>query len=202
MNFDHPYLSRSIREFWRRWHISLSTWFRDYVYIPLGGSRRGLFYGWFALISTMLLSGIWHGANYTFIVWAALHVLYMLVERHTRWTAHLKHVPALVLLIVFLQVTLAWVFFRAESMDQALEITQRLFAFEASDWGFFDAYYNSIFFLVAGILIEAGFYMSRTFPVVSRFHRTYHTDVWAMAISLAAILFFRGEGQQFIYFQF
>ena len=69
MNFDHPYISESLREFWSRWHISLSTWFRDYLYIPLGGNKKGLGLGVLFMVITMLISGLWHGANYTFILW-------------------------------------------------------------------------------------------------------------------------------------
>ena len=80
-NFEQPYLSQSITEFWRRWHISLSSWLRDYLYIPLGGNRSGAWQTYRNLMLTMLLGGLWHGANWTFVVWGGLHGAYLAVER-------------------------------------------------------------------------------------------------------------------------
>ena len=83
INFNHPYTATSLRSFWGRWHISLSTWFRDYVYIPLGGSRRGVAWGVAAMTLTMLISGLWHGAAWTFVAWGALHAGFLTLERLT-----------------------------------------------------------------------------------------------------------------------
>ena len=141
-NFDRPYISRSIAEFWRRWHISLSTWFRDYLYIPLGGNRCSR-RRW--VINTMvvfLVSGLWHGANYTFVVWGFLHGVYILVGESTKtWRASvaraagLDRIPhlhsALQRLTVFSLVTFSWIFFRAQSLNEALAIVRRL----PSGWG-------------------------------------------------------------------
>jgi len=129
LNFDHPYTSRSPGEFWRRWHISLSSWFRDYVYIPLGGSRRGTLRLVVALGAAFLLSGLWHGAAWTFVVWGALHGLYVVVQRlvgpklETRawwkkWNASRPGGIAAVIL-TFLLVDFAWIFFRAPDLPVA-----------------------------------------------------------------------------------
>lgn len=80
-NFNYPYSANSIQDFWRRWHISLSTWFRDYLYIPLGGSRRSNINTYFNLITVFVLCGLWHGANWTFIVWGAWHGIFLILER-------------------------------------------------------------------------------------------------------------------------
>jgi alginate O-acetyltransferase complex protein AlgI len=120
-NFDYPYTARSIREFWRRWHISLSTWFRDYVYIPLGGSRGGEAKTLRNLWIVFLLTGAWHGASWTFVVWGAIHGFFLMVERW-RPTARLiersprplQHVYAMTVVMI------AWVFFRSESLSEAL----------------------------------------------------------------------------------
>lgn len=120
-NFDMPYLSRSITEFWRRWHISLSNWLRDYLYIPLGGSRLGPLRTYLNLILVMLLGGLWHGANWTFVLWGGWHGGWLALERATGWnkiaTSKWKALP-LTLLIVLL----GWVLFRAESVGVALDL--------------------------------------------------------------------------------
>jgi D-alanyl-lipoteichoic acid acyltransferase DltB (MBOAT superfamily) len=118
-NFDLPYTARSVREFWRRWHISLSTWFRDYVYIPLGGNRRGPARTYFNLVLTMLLCGLWHGANWTFLLWGAMHAAAMVTERALEPTgARIPDAMGRVLTVAF--VFLAWVPFRAPDVHSAL----------------------------------------------------------------------------------
>lgn len=126
LNFDHPYTSRSPGEFWRRWHISLSSWFRDYVYIPIGGSRRGTTRLVVGLAAAFLLSGLWHGAAWTFVAWGALHGLYVIVQRLAgraldkqawwiRWTASRPGRIAAVV-VTFLLVDFAWIFFRSPDL--------------------------------------------------------------------------------------
>jgi D-alanyl-lipoteichoic acid acyltransferase DltB (MBOAT superfamily) len=130
-NFDRPYASQSIGEFWRRWHISLSTWFRDYVYIPLGGSRRSTARHAFNLMAVFTLSGLWHGADWTFVVWGALNGLYLVtsvafggVRRSMVGLSGLARVPWLHAFvrwaITFHLIVLSWIFFRASSMGDAL----------------------------------------------------------------------------------
>jgi alginate O-acetyltransferase complex protein AlgI len=120
-NFAYPYSARSIQEFWRRWHISLSTWFRDYVYIPLGGNRGGQAHTLRNLWIVFLLTGAWHGASWNFIVWGAIHGFFLMMERW-RPTARLLQVmpQALQHLYAMLVVMIAWVFFRAESLPDAI----------------------------------------------------------------------------------
>lgn len=130
-NFRSPYLSFSIREFWSRWHISLSTWFRDYVYIPLGGSRAGRIRHCLNLFITFLVSGFWHGSALTFLAWGAIHGLLQIIEtflypkRKAGAPARKKHWWQLPL--TFCLVCLAWIFFRANSIQDALWILSRLF---------------------------------------------------------------------------
>ena len=137
-NFSFPYFSRDIAEFWRRWHISLSSWFKDYLYIPLGGSKGGT---WLKLRNTFiifLVSGFWHGGNWTFIAWGALHALFFLPlllfnknRSHIDSVAKGKMLPSLKefsrMLLTFLLVVLAWVFFRADSMHQAINYISHIF---------------------------------------------------------------------------
>jgi alginate O-acetyltransferase complex protein AlgI len=137
-NFAFPYFSRDIAEFWRRWHISLSSWFRDYVYIPLGGSKGGM---WMKIRNTFiifLLSGFWHGANWTFIIWGGLNALYFLPLLVTNKNRHNLEVVAINrklpsfkeiinMFLTFFLVCFAWIFFRAESVSQALLYIKNIF---------------------------------------------------------------------------
>ena len=126
-NFDHPYLAQSVGDFWRRWHISLSSWLRDYVYIPLGGSRVALPRIYFNLLATFLVSGIWHGAGWTFVVWGALHGLYQCAGRAAKPLFEKAKIPAAVkILVTFCLVTFAWIFFRAESLGQAALVVRKI----------------------------------------------------------------------------
>src|ERR1041385_1993935 len=125
INFNHPYLSASFREFWTRWHISLSTWFRDYVYIPLGGNRGPKWKAHLNLWITMLLSGLWHGAGLNFLCWGASHAFLMSTERIIPFTGSLRRSmigKCVSVVIVFLLVTLAWTFFRASSFAEAMTV--------------------------------------------------------------------------------
>ena len=139
LNFNRPYLARSVHEFWGRWHISLSTWFKDYLYIPLGGSRAGKYRWYRNLVIVFLVSGLWHGANWTFIIWGALHAFYTIAgistEPFRNKMAKITGITRLPWLntaidrvIVFALVTFAWIFFRAESMEKARIIIAKLFS--------------------------------------------------------------------------
>ena len=137
-NFNYPYFSRDIAEFWRRWHISLSTWFRDYVYIPLGGSRGNKWNQVRNVFIIFLVSGFWHGANWTFIVWGGLNALYFLPlllaiknRNHLDIVAKDTFSPSLKesfqILITFMMTTLAWIFFRSNTLVDALHYIMRIF---------------------------------------------------------------------------
>ncbi len=119
-NFDSPYLSQSITEFWRRWHLSLSTWLRDNLYIPLGGSRRGSFRTYCNLAATMLLGGLWHGASWNFVIWGAIHGGMLSVERATGRGTPYRLLPApLRVAVTFVIVLVTWVFFRSPDLPRA-----------------------------------------------------------------------------------
>jgi D-alanyl-lipoteichoic acid acyltransferase DltB (MBOAT superfamily) len=130
LNFNNPYLATSLGDFWQRWHISLSSWFKDYVYIPLGGNRKGTFNTYRNMFLTMVISGLWHGAAWTFIIWGALHAIGRFFTRELeRTTFYKEKVPKLIKqLFVFVFVTLAWIFFRAESISDAWMIVTRIFS--------------------------------------------------------------------------
>lgn len=128
-NFDHPYFSKSISDFWNKWHISLSTWFRDYLYIPLGGNRKGFFRTNLNLFIVFLISGIWHGANWTFVIWGAIHGSFLMVSnllnrKFTQKSIWKTIQPALTLILV----CLAWIYFRAANLETANLFISKIFS--------------------------------------------------------------------------
>ena len=147
-NFDHPYLATSIKDFWRRWHISLSSWLRDYVYIPLGGNRKGRLRKCFNVIVTFVVSGLWHGAGATYLVWGLMHAAYQIVGELTEGLRdaclRLLGIPKegqartwIRRATTFTLVMLAWIVFRAGSLSDALTMLGSLFT-TWNPWIFFD----------------------------------------------------------------
>lgn len=131
LNFDSPYQSRNLTEFWRRWHISLSSWLRDYVYIPLGGNRKGTIRTYVNNFLTMLIGGLWHGAAWKFIFWGAMHGAGLAVHKACKpWLDKLPNnfiVVFICWLVTFVYVSLLWVFFRAADFEQSVEIIRNIF---------------------------------------------------------------------------
>lgn len=202
VNFDHPYVSTSLREFWSRWHISLSTLWRDYVYIPLGGSRRGAVRGHLNMWVAMVLSGFWHGASWSFVLWGALHSLYLSVERITRWPARLLRIPGgrlMATAVVLVLVWVAWVFFRADTLERAMFVLANMFSLRPSAE-----------LPETGALLFLGLAALREFYVAVRGDLRYDgTQPWrrtldpvVLSLMLAACVYLRGPGAEFIYFQF
>lgn len=133
-NFDHPYISCDIREFWRRWHISLSQWFRDYVYIPLGGSREGTWKTYRNLGIVFLLTGFWHGAAWQFVVWGLYHGAFCILERAGLANVLSRLPKAVRRIYTLLVVLIGWVFFRADSLSEAFTYIANLFSFDFADF--------------------------------------------------------------------
>jgi D-alanyl-lipoteichoic acid acyltransferase DltB (MBOAT superfamily) len=131
INFQRPYLSASITEFWRRWHISLSTWLRDYLYIPLGGNRHGRLQTYRNLMLTMLLGGLWHGASWNFVIWGGYHGALLSIERATRGDRAALEKRTLLYpvraILTFVLVMISWVFFRAADLHQSVLVIRRMF---------------------------------------------------------------------------
>jgi D-alanyl-lipoteichoic acid acyltransferase DltB (MBOAT superfamily) len=214
-NFDAPYVSRSLQEFWRRWHISLSSWFRDYVYIPLGGNKVGIAAQLRNTWIIFLLSGLWHGANWTFVCWGALNALYFMpILLAGKNRLFLDHVPgrwipgaadALRITLTFVQVMLAWVLFRSESLSQALAVYAGMF--NPSDWMKGD--YALLLgvpktLLMIGLMTAFEWYGRRGNHALQLLERVYYAPIrWAVYyLLLLALVWFDGLQQQFIYFQF
>lgn len=207
-NFRHPYISTSFREFWTRWHISLSTWFRDYVYIPLGGSRGSESEGMRNMWIAMVVSGLWHGAAWTFVVWGALHALYLSIERVTKWPDKMRTLPGgrhASAVIVFMLVLIAWVYFRALSFGQAQTIIVRLF--DLSHWNLaraLDLMSGKALLLTALMALRQVYVHLFGEPETEtpRFPLPEGLQPALLAGLLTACVFFRGPGEAFIYFQF
>ena len=196
-NFNRPYLSQNISEFWKRWHISLSTWFRDYVYIPLGGNRVSHSKWIFNILLVFVLSGLWHGANYTFLIWGGLHGVFYLLERYSPISIKF---PSLKLLITFMAVSFAWIFFRAENLTQALEVIKGMMGFLDGQRQLDTQPFIFLLLLIFGILelVRGNMrfdYFCEKFPAVRR---------WTLyCFLLFCILTLCGsEYSAFIYFKF
>jgi alginate O-acetyltransferase complex protein AlgI len=155
-NFNYPYVSRSITEFWRRWHMSLSSWFRDYLYIPLGGNRRGPYRTYFNLLLVFFLCGLWHGASFNFVVWGLFHGGFLVVERVGLGAWLEKQASVLRHAYVLLVVMVGWVFFRAADLTQALAYLRSMCWMQPGkpDWHHVGLYFDSVLVLalVAGII--------------------------------------------------
>ncbi len=206
INFNHPYHSKSLREFWTRWHISLSTWFRDYVYIPLGGNRKGKINAQLFMWITMVVSGLWHGASWNFVIWGGIHALFLSFERITKWHKRVEGGPVKeIFAVLFLNfvVLIAWVFFRSDDLDSAWFILDKMFSFVPThDFVVNDAIRLGGYMVILSIVIEV---MTRVVPRPLSFLKPEYrkvVDVLYVSALILAAVFFRGPGNEFIYFQF
>ena len=221
-NFKSPYFSRSITEFWRRWHISLSTWFRDYVYIPLGGSRKGNYRTYANLFIVFLVSGLWHGAAITFIIWGAVHGTFIVAEKILKeqsWTqdgAMAKFNSSYFgqawwMLFTFVVVTFAWIFFRANSFSDALTVISGSFEIKAITkeglfgLGLVEAELKVALVAILLLLLFEAFH--NRFGALHVFNKQFILIRWMfyiIAIFVIIIFGIYGENapKEFIYFQF
>lgn len=214
VNFRQPYLAQNLQDFWRRWHISLSTWLRDYLYIPLGGSAHGRKETYRNLLITMLLGGLWHGANWTFVIWGAVHGVWLSIERFFRELMPisrrkfeplgLRWRPMIAAwwrrILIFHVVCITWIFFRAPSLSQAIEFFKGL-----GNWAWLPEYWTALRFLalftiplfLVDILMEQRdeeYLLQGAMPL------------FRVAVGMAALLlltfFAANEANAFIYFRF
>jgi alginate O-acetyltransferase complex protein AlgI len=211
-NFAYPYFSRDIAEFWRRWHISLSTWFRDYLYIPLGGSRGGSLASVRNVFVVFLISGLWHGANWTFVVWGALNAAFflplLLLSRNHNYTdtvaAH-RTLPTLrelsSMAMTFGLTTFAWIFFRAKSIDHAASYIAAIFSPAIFSWP--EVVSLELVGLIALFLALEWQGRHQNYAIATFGFRWPRPARWAFYYCVCiAITAIGGEQQDFIYFQF
>ncbi|MGI5869034.1 MAG: MBOAT family O-acyltransferase [Kiritimatiellia bacterium] len=207
-NFDHPYCATSIREFWRRWHISLSTWFRDYLYIPLGGNRVSFVRTCFNQGVVFLLCGLWHGADWNFAIWGLLHGFGLSMERllhRSKRLAALRIPPIVGNLYVWLFVLVGWVFFRAPSLDYALAFLKIMFTGNAARP--FSSFWPALGFYHHGMLVAAAVGFVLCYPAlparVARLERRPAGAALSLAVFLVAYTFaMTSNYSPFIYFRF
>jgi D-alanyl-lipoteichoic acid acyltransferase DltB (MBOAT superfamily) len=205
-NFNRPYFSYSISEFWHRWHISLSTWFKDYLYIPLGGNRVSKLRNYINLFLTFLISGIWHGANWTFVIWGSIHGFYQIIEKRFKFGKPsintTKFVKLFRIVLTFILVLFSWIFFRANSVEDAFSIIIKIF----SQFG--KPFINPVVFAYASVSVailllievlqELQLSQNYFFKENNRILRL--SSYVAMVVFI--LLFGVFDSSQFIYFQF
>lgn len=216
-NFAYPYFSRNIAEFWRRWHISLSTWFRDYLYVPLGGSRGSRGRTIRNVFIIFLVSGFWHGANWTFIIWGALHAMLFLpvlligknrtylenVADNRQWPSFKEFA---LMVWTFVQVVLAWIFFRAESVTDALVFFQQMLSPSLFALPIFTGMTKALLVLlvIGGFLVVEWVGRKDSFALARMELRLGAWGRWSVYYTLALLILFLGnfKSNPFIYFQF
>ena len=211
-NFNYPYAAIGFSDFWRRWHITLSAWLRDYLYIPLGGNRNGVRRMYFALMVTMLLGGLWHGANWTFVVWGALHGLYLWVEkffRDRRSRLDVAEPPPInpwlgfcYAFLTFMLINITWVFFRSGTFGKAWQMLQSMFGMAAEG----KVTLTSLALIKVAVVIPAmviAHWLMRNTKVL---HVAHNLSWWKLgtvwATLLLLLIWAQESGSSFIYFQF
>ncbi len=200
-NFNAPYRARSITEFWQRWHISLSSWFRDYLYIPLGGNRKGPLRTYINLLIVFLLCGLWHGAAWTFILWGGYHGVLLVIERYIKNTFHFVPKSRLWMFPTFILVMLGWVFFRSPSIAYALSYWKTLFTF--NNIFFISRYYHLSYYVSNNVIfycIIAAFFSFTRLPL-----KNNNVILGSLALALfvySLSILAKTSFTPFIYFQF
>ncbi|KXK26037.1 MAG: Peptidoglycan O-acetyltransferase [candidate division WS6 bacterium OLB20] len=204
-NFDFPYLATSVTDFWRRWHISLTTWFTDYIYIPLGGNRKGQIRKYFNILIVFFISGVWHGAGWSFVVWGLLNGIYLVIEDLTglRKAAAGRFAAVVRGIVTFNLIAVTWVFFRSDSLAGAVRIFMDLIQFEFVPGTLFVpfgafGFFQTVLVLVMGIILGGVLYLRHT----GRLTRWYPAAVVYMALVFLIVIFGSFGNREFIYFQF
>lgn len=216
-NFKRPYLSMDIREFWQRWHISLSTWFRDYLYIPLGGNRVIKWRWYYNLFITFVISGLWHGANWTFLIWGALHGIYLIAGiLFINWRNKIAAVVGLTKMVsvnkflnlswTFILVYFAWIFFRSNSLNDSFVIIESIFNFSTYNLDVQLFHFSSDFylsFLLIGFLILIEVLQER-FELVGKLMAMPRLVKWSLFLIVvgAVVVLGKWDESDFLYFQF
>lgn len=206
-NFDLPYFSKSLTEFWRKWHMSLSYWLRDYLYISLGGNRKGIRITYRNLMLTMLLGGLWHGSSWNFVIWGGIHGLVLCLEKYFKsrgLTLGGTKFAFLGYISTFLVVCFAWIFFRAQSFADAKTIIAGMFnySFALPYLGDVNVLFSGVLVLCIGLLVD----LSLRIKNIPLEERAESWSIWktsiVTAVFIVAISLFYSSANNFIYFQF
>ena len=209
-NFEQPYLSRNITEFWRRWHISLSTWLKDYLYFSLGGNRVGKFNTYKNLMITMLLGGLWHGASWNFVIWGGLHGIYLIIHKivlknRKIGSNNLKtfnFIDVFKILTTYLLVLLTWLFFRAKNFTDVKIFFNKIFYWEPSQ-------YNILFlkitfaYIFLTLLLDLFEYFTKSHLFILKIKsKGIKLGILLFLFMISLIYIIQAEALPFIYFQF
>lgn len=206
-NFRRPYFAISITDFWRRWHISLSTWLKDYIYIPLGGNRCSKLRNYANIMTTFLVSGIWHGANWTFIVWGILHGIFQIIEKalgfqkcnHTGWIKGCR------IFITFILITIAWVFFRMPTLNDGIRYIIRMFNYSLIGPLYISNNTHTLFIIMGVVIIFTKDILDEFFPQKKHLLNNKHKAVrWLTYLGIMILIIMTGvfDAGQFIYANF
>ncbi len=203
-NFNLPYFSKSITEFWRRWHMSLSFWLRDYLYISLGGNRKGIILTYRNLMLTMLLGGLWHGSSWNFIVWGGIHGIALSLEKYIFTFKENKSFGWIGYFYTFIVVLFSWIFFRTQDIGEALLFCKKIFAcnFMAPFIGDINVVINALLMLMLGLLFDL--FLAKKDIALEQIGLEFNTlqlATWTSIIILITCLFY-STSENFIYFQF
>ncbi|MDO6740127.1 MULTISPECIES: MBOAT family protein [Polaribacter] len=207
INFNKPYLATNISDFWRRWHISLSTWFKDYLYIPLGGNRVSKKRNYYNLMIVFVTSGLWHGANWTFVIWGFLHGLFQIIylnfiRKSRTKSSENKFRNFIKVVFVFTIVTLAWIFFRAENLNHAIVYFEKLIQFDLSfNLNQITAQKGPLNLLLSFLAIIL-LYLTYLFPKDLKFKKEGQNITFIIIFILLIFIIGVNGKEEFIYFQF
>ncbi len=207
-NFNYPYISKSIREFWRRWHISLSTWFRDYVYISLGGNRKGNVHTYINLLIVFFVTGLWHGASWNFVIWGLFHGFFMIIER-MGFGKILSKIPVILQRFYTLVIVIVgWVFFRAETLSEALTYVKTMFIYTSGNsalssyLSFFHINLHTLFAVFFAVLFSTPFY-PKAEKFFTRKKLSWFRPIALLLLFITTIIYLgAGTYNPFIYFKF
>lgn len=206
-NFNLPYFSKSLTEFWRRWHMSLSFWLRDYLYISLGGNRKGIKITYRNLMITMLLGGLWHGSSWNFIIWGGIHGIVLSLEKliwSTKYSAYIKKVNFLGYITTFMIVLLSWVFFRSPDLNSAFSAIHKIFEFDltAPFIGDITVLLNSLLVLLIGLSFDLYLFKShKDLETLGTEYSMIKLTTFSVVVVILINLFY-STSNNFIYFQF
>lgn len=207
-NFNYPYTSLSIQEFWRRWHISLSTWFKEYIYIPLGGNRKGNLRTYMNIFIVFLLTGIWHGANFTFLAWGIFFAILQIIERlFLKKILDKNPIKIINWIYMMLMVIIGWVYFRSENILQANEFIKQMFYFTTSENNILTFLSMKVIILFMTAIICTGFLQRAMKNIYVRIKDKFTMEIFDFSLQgfiliYSIFMIMSGTYNPFIYFQF
>ena len=211
-NFNYPYAAIGFSDFWKRWHITLSSWLRDYLYIPLGGNRNGKVRTYFALMLTMLIGGLWHGANWTFVVWGGLHGLYLWIEKFFRdrktidpnaiAKQHNQWIGFFYALLTFMLVNITWVFFRSDSFGKSWQMLTSMFGMASDGKALLTTLAIIKVAVVVPLIVLFHWFMRNTKVLDVAYKLSWWSLSIIWSVLLLLLIWAQESGSSFIYFQF